>query len=157
MADFPLATVHVSLQEYENFKNEGTNWRYLPQQLNHNPIIKTYSKTTADWFGFEARKIEADFGTDILLIPLFGHTLGYCGIAIKQEANWLFFVGDAYYLQVELTDTTHPINELVALRAEDNEKRIDSLNKIRKLIKQNKNINMFCYHDMEEFIRFTST
>lgn len=155
LADFPSATVHVSEEEYEGFRNTDTVvQRYLPQQLNHNPVIKTYSKTTDNWFGFEARRIEANFGTEIFLIPLSGHTLGHCGIAIKQENSWLFFVGDAYYLRIELTDTIHPINELVAMRAENNEKRIESLNRLRKLINEHPNIQMFCYHDIEEFNGF---
>lgn len=157
LADFPLATVHVSLEEYKSFRNEGSKWRYLPQQLNHNPIIKTYDKTTDNWFGFEARKIEADLGIDIFLIPLFGHTLGHCGIAIKQETNWLFFVGDAYYLRIELTDAKHPIKEMVALRAEDNEQRISSLYKIHKLLNESNSIDAFCSHDIKEFNRFTSS
>ena len=149
LADFPAAVVHVGEEEFQNFKSG--NPRYLPKQLEHNPIIKTYGKGTDDWYGFEARKIHSELETEIYLIPLFGHTLGHCGIAIKQNKNWLFYIGDAYYLNIELTDPTHPVNDLAKMRADSNELRIQTLNKIRKLINEEPNIIMFGYHDMQEF------
>jgi hypothetical protein len=29
------------------------------------------------------------------LVPLFGHTRGHCGVAIRNGSGWLFHVGDA--------------------------------------------------------------
>lgn len=63
-------------------------------------------------------------------------------------------VCDAYYLRLELADTTHPGNELVTPRADNNEQRINTLNKIRKLINENNNIEMFCYDDIKSSIIF---
>lgn len=156
IADFPKATIHVSLEEYMSFKN-GNSYRYLPQQLSHQPIIKTYTKTNETWFGLEARKVEINFETEIYLVPLFGHTLGHCGVAIKQETHWLFYIGDAYYLRIELTDSAHPINEMVKVRAEDNDLRLASLNKIKNLMAANTNIEVFSCHDIDEFKHFSNT
>lgn len=36
------------------------------------------------------------------MIPLLGHTAGHCGIAIKQQNQWVLFCGDAYYSHLEL-------------------------------------------------------
>ncbi|HTH29944.1 MAG TPA: MBL fold metallo-hydrolase [Lacibacter sp.] len=149
LADFPKATVHMSAEELDNF--HAGNPRYLKLPLAHHPTIQTYAKSGVDWFGFEARRITAGFETAIFLIPLFGHTLGHCGIALKKDDKWLFYVGDAYYLRTELTNEQHPVNELAKMRADNNDLRIASLNNIRRLVKEHPEIEMFGYHDIEEF------
>ena len=147
LADFPNAVVHVGLEEYESY-NSG-NPRYLKTPLVHNPTIKTYGKSGLNWFGFEARKVETE--TEIFLIPLFGHTLGQCGVAVKTESGWLFYIGDAYYMRIELTDSNHPVNQLAQMRAEDNNLRLSNLDEIKKLISNHPEIKVFGYHDIEEF------
>lgn len=154
LADFPKATVHVSVEELDNFNSN--NQRYLKLPLAHNPTLKTYAKSDLNWFGFEARKIIADLETEIFLIPLFGHTLGQCGVALKIDNKWLFYVADAYYMRVELTDEQHPVNELAKIRADDNNLRVATLDKIHKLINDHPEIDIFGYHDIEEFKRYTN-
>jgi glyoxylase-like metal-dependent hydrolase (beta-lactamase superfamily II) len=149
LADFPQATVHVGIEEFENY--HAGNARYLKTPLSHNPKIQTYPKSDFTWFGFEARRVVIDTGTEIYLIPLFGHTLGHCGVALKIDNKWLFYIADAYYMRVELTDSTHPVNELAKMRADDNDLRIETLNKIRKLVNEHPEIQVFGYHDIEEF------
>ena len=149
LADFPNATVHVGIEEFESY-NSG-NPRYLRTPLSHNPTIKTYKKTDFNWFGFEARKISLNIETELFLVPLFGHTLGHCGIALKTDRKWIFYIADAYYMRVELNDKSHPVNELAKMRAEDNDLRVNSLDKIRKLITEHPEIEVFGYHDIEEF------
>ncbi len=149
LADFPKATVHLSAEELDNFNSD--NPRYLKLPLAHNPTIKTYAKSDLEWFGFEARKIFVDIETEIFLIPLFGHTLGHCGVALKAEDKWLFYVGDAYYMKIELIDEQHPVNDLAKFRADDNDLRIATVDKIRKLLKEHPEIEIFGYHDIEEF------
>jgi glyoxylase-like metal-dependent hydrolase (beta-lactamase superfamily II) len=149
LADFPNAIVHVGAEELENFGSG--NWRYLQHQLSHQPNIKTYAKSDTEWFGFEARKVHTVTNAEIYLVPLFGHTLGHCGVAIKAEERWLFYIGDAYYMKVELTDPTHPVNELATIRADDNELRKQTLNSIQKFIATHPDIEVFSYHDIAEF------
>ncbi|MCV9931926.1 MBL fold metallo-hydrolase [Flavobacterium sp. LS1R47] len=149
LADFPNATVHVGIEEYESY-NSG-NPRYLKAPLSHNPTIKTYNKSDYNWFGFEARKVATNAETEIFLIPLFGHTLGHCGVALKKEGKWIFYIADAYYMRIELNDNKHPVNQLARMRAEDNELRLNSLDKIRTLINEHPEIEIFGYHDIEEF------
>ena len=155
IADFPTATVHVGAEEFDNY-NAG-NARYLRTPLLHQPVIKAYESSGFKWFGFEARKISINIETEIFLIPLFGHTLGHCGIALKINDKWLFYVADAYYMRVELTDSNHPVNELAKVRADDNNLRMASLDKIRKLIYEHPEIEVFSYHDMEEYRNFKTT
>lgn len=154
LADFPQAKVHVSTEEYENFKNG--NPRYLPHQLAHQPLIITYPETAHTWFGFEARKLAIDLDQAMYLIPLFGHTLGHCGVAIQQANRWLFYVGDAYYLKVELTEDNPPVNALAKLRADDDNLRVETLNKIKQCALNNPAIEIFGYHDLTEFLAFIS-
>jgi hypothetical protein len=48
-------------------------------------------------------------------------------------------------------DSTHPVNELAKMRADDDNLRIETLNKIHKLINEYPEIEIFGYHDIEEF------
>ncbi len=152
LPDFPKATVHVGYEEYENYLSG--NPRYLKTPLLHEPVIKSYAKSNDQWFGFEARKVYTSLHTEILLIPLFGHTLGHCGVAIKHSDSWIFYAADAYYLRDELDNSDHPINQLAEARADDNEMRIATLDRIRKLISSHPEIRFFGYHDIDEFKLF---
>ncbi len=150
LADFPDMKIHIAKEEYESFKSG--NERYLPQQLAHNPEIKLYEKSNSKWFGLPARKVDLDFETEIYLIPLFGHTLGHCGVTFKKNEKWIFYVGDAYYLRDEISDLNHPVDELARIRAVDDEMRKESLEKIREIVKKHGNeIEYFGYHDPTEF------
>ncbi len=150
LVDFLNSKVHASSEELQNFKSG--NPRYLPIQMAHDPEIISYGIASETWFGLEARKINIDFAADIFLIPLFGHTLGHCGIAIKQTNKWVLHVGDAYYLKAETETNDHPVTQLATMRADDNKLRIESLNKIKELIKEHKDeIEIFGYHDSTEF------
>jgi glyoxylase-like metal-dependent hydrolase (beta-lactamase superfamily II) len=150
LADFSQATVHVGIEEFENYQSKNT--RYLTMPLSHNPKIQTYSTTDFNWFGFEARKVNIDLKTEIYLIPLFGHTLGHCGVALKIDNRWLFYIADAYYMRIELTDSTHPVNQLAKVRADNDDLRIETLDKIRNLVNEHPDIQVFGYHDIGEFI-----
>lgn len=153
LPDFPKATVHMGREEYKNFLSG--NARYLKTPLEYNPAIRTYGNSKQQWFGFEARKVDISLDTEIYFIPLFGHTLGHCGVALKVDGQWIFYVADAYYLREELNDPEHPVNALAEARADDNELRIASLNKIRDLISLHPEIKIFGYHDINEFNSFT--
>jgi glyoxylase-like metal-dependent hydrolase (beta-lactamase superfamily II) len=148
LADFPQATVHVGIEEFENYQNG--NVRYLTTPLSHNPKIKTYQKSDFEWFGFEARKVNIDLKTEIYLIPLLGHTLGHCGVTLQIDNKWLFYIADAYYMRIELTDSTHPVNQLAKMRADNDNLRIETLDKIRNLTSEYPDIQVFGYHDIGE-------
>ncbi len=152
LPDFPGAVVHVAAEELQNFKSG--NVRYLRPALEHGPTIKTYGSSVSEWFGFEARRVDANTETEILLIPLFGHSRGHCGVALRIDAQWIFYVGDAYYLRIELDNETHPVTQLARANADDNDMRIASLGKIRQLAKDHPEIQFFGYHDIDEFRQF---
>ncbi|WP_028786080.1 MBL fold metallo-hydrolase [Terrimonas ferruginea] len=148
LADFSGMTIHVGAEELANF-NSG-NQRYLPHQLSHNPEIIAYKAGDEKWMGLEAREVKLGFSSRVYLVPLFGHTRGHCGVAIEQGDRWVLYVGDAYYLRGELEDPEHPVTALAIARADDNEQRLASLDKIRKLIKEHPEVEVFGYHDRSE-------
>jgi glyoxylase-like metal-dependent hydrolase (beta-lactamase superfamily II) len=152
LADFPNATVHLSTEEWDAFANG--NPRYLQLPLAHSPRIRTYTTSDNRWFGFEARRLELSLDCEIYLIPLFGHTLGHCGVALQVDGQWLFYVADAYYMKVELSGQQHPVQELAQIRADNNEWRLQSLEQIRKLTIEHPEIALYSYHDIDEFRQF---
>ncbi len=131
LSDFPDAQVHVALEEKQSV--EGANPRYTPNQFSHGPQWKAYQENDADFFGSPARSIDAVPDVDIRLVPLFGHTAGHCGVALRDGDAWLLHVGDAYYLRAELTEESHPVGQLAAAAAVNNDLRLASLNKLRQL------------------------
>lgn len=94
--DFPHARVHVHRREYEAFRGprrRWTDWGYVPRHLAHQPELELYDSTGETWFDFAA--IRLPFEPEMWLVPLFGHTRGHCGVAVRTELGWLFHVGDA--------------------------------------------------------------
>jgi len=97
LADFPHAKVHVHRREYEAF-TEGkirrfTEYAYIPQYTVHQPEFVLYEKVDSKWYGFDA--IRLPFAPEMYFIPLFGHSRGLCGLAIKTSTGWFFHASDA--------------------------------------------------------------
>ncbi|MGL4513171.1 MAG: MBL fold metallo-hydrolase [Lacipirellulaceae bacterium] len=150
LADFPHAVVHTSEEELA-FVDKGGS-RYLPAHFAHRPLWRTYSSSRETWFGLEARPIDVGFDSDVLLVPLFGHTLGHCGVAVRQGERWLLHVGDAYYLRAELESDDHPVSALAAQRADDDAQRRASLAQLRRLVHDfSGEVALVGYHDFTEF------
>jgi glyoxylase-like metal-dependent hydrolase (beta-lactamase superfamily II) len=149
LADFPDAHVYVA-QEELNHVSSG-HWRYVTRQFEHDPRWQGLGSSTQTWFGLEARSVALGFSSEVLLIPLFGHTLGHCGVAVQQGDRWLLHVGDAYYLRAELTEDDHPVSAMAAQRADDDPLRKASLAELRRLFHEHGDqIEMFGYHDIGE-------
>lgn len=149
LADFPDAIVHVSAEEMQNL--DSGQARYVATHFQHHPKWKRYGPSEKKWFGLEARSVEINKSIDISLVPLFGHTLGHCGVAIATKSGWLLHAGDAYYLRDELTDENHPVSSLAALRADDDVLRIKTLGELRCIFESYPDeIEMMGYHDINE-------
>jgi glyoxylase-like metal-dependent hydrolase (beta-lactamase superfamily II) len=149
LADFPAAEIHVSVEEQTQIL--GGHGRYVAAQFAHGPRWKTHGRSSHEWFGLEARPLPLGFSTAVLLVPLFGHTHGHCGVAIQQADRWLLHIGDAYYLRAELTTDEHPVSQLAAARADDDAKRRASLEQLRRLARDHGHeIELLGYHDLSE-------
>lgn len=149
LADFPGAQVHVAEEEHAHIGSG--HGRYVANHFAHGPNWKTYGPKERTWFGMEARPVDIGFSSEVLLIPLFGHTLGHCGVAIQQKEKWLLHVGDAYYLRDELTVEEHPVSGLAKLHADDDFKRRESLRSLRRIAHEHSHeVEMVGYHDLSE-------
>lgn len=149
LADFPDARVHVALEEKQNL--DAGNPRYRPQQFSHGPNWQVYATDDAEVLGLPARQIQLAADCDLWLVPLFGHTNGHCGVAIRDHDSWVLHVGDAYYLRAELTNDQHPVSELARLRADNDELRRQSLDQLRRLTaRTDVKLTHFGYHDFTE-------
>ena len=152
LADFPHATVHLSAEEHASVASG--HHRYLPLQFAHGPKWKTYAPSARKWFGLEARPLDLDLGSEVLLIPLFGHTLGHCGVAVRQGDRWAFHVGDTYYRKVEATTDDNPISPLTSRWADDDALRRASLEAVKRLARDHGDeVEMFSTHEITEFPR----
>ncbi len=149
LADFPKAQVHISKEEWESIA--AGHGRYVAAQFAYSPAWKTYGPTVRSWFGLEGRPVNIGFTSEVWLIPLAGHTRGHCGVAIQQGGHWLLHVGDAYYLQAELSVENHPVSVIAAQRADDDERRRASLEQLRRLKREHGAVvTMIGYHDLTE-------
>jgi glyoxylase-like metal-dependent hydrolase (beta-lactamase superfamily II) len=149
LSDFPGAEVHVSREELDALANGS--WRYVPAQFQHGPKWRPQGPSNERWFGLKARRLDLGIETEVLLVPLFGHTLGHCGVAVRDGDRWVVHAGDAYYLRVELETDDHPVSQLAANRAEDDAARRASLQRLRRLHRDYPvEIEILGYHDTTE-------
>lgn len=154
LADFPGAAVHVSGEELESLR-EG-HARYVSRQFDHHPRWRPYAADARprDWFGLPARRLNLPLKSEVLLVPLFGHTRGHCGVAIARGERWFLHAGDAYYLRAELTETGHPVSAMAAARADNDALRLASLSHLRRLAMRHADeVEMCGYHDLTELPR----
>jgi glyoxylase-like metal-dependent hydrolase (beta-lactamase superfamily II) len=113
LPDFPHAQVHVHQREVEAVSNPRSliDLAYDRLDFLHNPLWVQYSDTDSEWLGFEA--IRLPFYPEMYLIPLFGHTRGHCGVAVKDKDGWLFDCGDALPTNAQFDLTPRWVNRLV--------------------------------------------
>jgi glyoxylase-like metal-dependent hydrolase (beta-lactamase superfamily II) len=149
ISDFPSARVHASAEE--RAAASGGDERYRPVQFERHERWVTYGPSAETWFGMEARRVDLGFSSPVLLVPLFGHTAGHCGVAVGQGERWVLHVGDAYYLRVELSDPDHPVGHVAAARAVDDRRRLESLERLRRLARDHGDaVRLLGYHDVQE-------
>ncbi len=150
LADFPNAYVHLASEELANLQDG--NKRYAAPQFAHGPQWQPYSDNDGEWLGLPARKLALGFTEDVLLIPLFGHTRGHCGVAIPQDGKWLLHAGDVYYRRTEVTQESDPLDALVARFADDDSLRRESLARVKELARSHaEDVTVFSTHDTLEY------
>ena len=115
--DFPNAKVHVHRSEYEMAvaqKVAAPKGRYITDQWKHGPDWMFYGEGGDDWFGFKGVRALGDREPEVLMIPLPGHTLGHCGIAVRTRDKWLLHAGDSYFFHGQMQ--TPPLRTPLVLR-----------------------------------------
>ncbi len=114
LPDFPHARVHLHRREHEAFFGPPRRWTdlgYVRRCVAHQPDFVLYDDTGEEWCNFPA--IRLPFQPETWLVPLFGHTRGLCGVAIRLAHGWLFHVSDAG--PVDLAEDVPPFLEKLVL------------------------------------------
>lgn len=154
LPDFPDADVHVlgreldaalhpRLRERERYAQ--AHWAHGPKWVRHEP-------EGDEWLGFESVRVVPGADDELLLVPLYGHTRGHCGVAVKRaDGRWLLHCGDAFFNRGEVET---PANCPPALRAYanigsvENAVRKQNTERLRELAgRSSGQVELFCAHD----------
>jgi glyoxylase-like metal-dependent hydrolase (beta-lactamase superfamily II) len=154
LSDFPHAKVHVTLQEHEAaMLADGirARRRYRERQWAHWPDFELYLTRGVHWHGLEA--IDLRGVPDTLLVPLFGHTQGHAGVAVRDGEQWWLHAGDAYFHRAELEGGRPPVvlGLMERFNESDRTARLASLDGVRRVARQG--VRVFSAHDPVEFQR----
>ena len=128
--------------------------RYLPVHWKHNPKWVRHDGEGDEWFGFGGVRILPDLGSEVLLIPLAGHSLGHSGVAIKTGEGWLLHCGDAYFHHDEIaTPPSCPpgLRFFQNLNNADRHQRLSNQERLRELVtRHGEEVQLICSHDPHE-------
>lgn len=160
LADFPDALVHVHATELDAAQRRDgfrAKRRYRPNMLfEHNPTWRTYVHGGESWMGFDAVRGLDGLGQDILMVPLFGHTHGHCGIAVDTGDGWLLACGDAYFDAREIKLPVRKCGPGPAffqlLVTTERDKRRYNQDRLRALHAEKPEIDIFCGHNPFEYL-----
>jgi glyoxylase-like metal-dependent hydrolase (beta-lactamase superfamily II) len=154
LADFPHAQVHVHAAEWRQCSERRTfrdRHRYLPAMWAHGIRLETYSANGEPWFGFEAVRELRGLPPEILMVPLFGHTLGHCGVAIDSTRGWLLHAGDAYFDPREVKGLRRRCEMQVglfqALVQTSRALRLHNQARLREFTAEHPEVEVFCAHN----------
>ncbi len=160
LPDFPEAEVHVLSAELDAALRPalsdrlryigGAHWRHEPRWVRH-------AGGGEEWFGFEGIRILPGIDTEVLLIPLIGHSRGHTGVAVRDGDGWLLHCGDAYFDRRELADppSCPPMLALFQnLTASDNRARRANQERLRELhARHGTEVRLLSSHDPHELDR----
>jgi glyoxylase-like metal-dependent hydrolase (beta-lactamase superfamily II) len=160
IADFPAATVHVHAREQAAAlarQGPAAERRYRPSHLTGADRFRVYEDGGEPWFGFDGARSLDDRNPDVLLIPLFGHTDGHCGVAVRSQSRWLLHAGDAYFHHGQLAHEPHaPLALRLFQRRADTDRRLRRRNqaRLRELaLRHPHEVSVFSAHDPVELDR----
>ncbi len=165
LAEFPDAKVHILGPELESALNPANfreRARYRKCHFSHGPNWVAHEKISSKpWFGFDCmREIEPAL-SDFALIPLDGHTIGHCGVAIKTDNGWFLHAGDTYHHEREIRSNPsapigihlfHLVSHLDGKKAGRTSKRLR-----QEIHSHQDEITVFCSHDPDEYERLSGT
>lgn len=163
LSDFPDATVHIFHKEHDaalHPANINERSRYVQAQWAHGPRWDVLRVSGERWMGFDSVRAVGDVGTDVLLVPLLGHTRGHCGVAVRTAAGWLLHAGDAYFTFAEMQTPPKPpaaLELFQRLVAADGPERLANQARLRDLATTHSaEVQVFCAHCPTELGRLTA-
>lgn len=164
ISDFPHATIHAhdtevrASQAPHSFREKQ---RYIQRQFRHQPRWQnvTAAQFELDWFGFAGARLLPHIKTEIVMIPLMGHTRGHMGFAINTGDRWLLHVGDLVMNSsfIRKPQFKNPLIALVEnLLAEDNAIRLHNVNRVKTLYHGHDRVEVICSHDINDLHRMNA-
>ena len=159
LSDFPAAAVHLHEVEYIAATQLATRHekaRYRPAQWAHGPRWKPHARGGDRWMGFDSVRPLAGTTDDVLLVPLFGHSRGHSGVAVKTAGGWLLHAGDAYFAHDEIhrarPSCPPALARFQSLVAFDDTARRNNQERLRELAaRSDSGVTILCSHDPSEF------
>lgn len=166
--DFPWAEVHLTTAEVKHATAQATildRMRFRPAQWATRENWRTYGGGNGDrWFGFECVRDLHELPSDILLVPLVGHTLGHAGVAVRRDrreggTDWLLMAGDAYFYHEEMEDPprcTPGLRFYQTMMEKDRKARLANQSRLRALKhRHGDEVVVSSGHDVVEFERLS--
>ena len=159
IGDFPWATVHLHARELAAARARASfleRHRYLESQFAAHASWQEYSDEGDDWHGMRGIRLLDGLGDSIALVPLFGHTRGHTGVAVKKGERWLLHAGDAYFHRRELESASGApavlrwFQRVVEI---DGPARRGNQDRLRELAGGGAPVDIFCAHDPVELER----
>lgn len=156
LADFPNARAHVMMAEQEAAvlrSGSMEKLRYRPAHVESWSRWSLYVARGEPWNGFPVVRDLQGLPPDFLLVPLFGHTRGHCGVAVRSDSGWLLHAGDAYFHRDELAGRTAPpgLGLFERLDDVDHDARVANQARLAAAARDPQAaIRVFCSHDPVE-------
>ncbi len=161
IADFPQAEIHISAVEHRTLSapplRERARYAIAGHDWAHGPRWVTHDAGGDDWFGFRGVRLLPGEATEVVMIPLPGHTLGHAGVAVRNGAGWLLHAGDAFFHRDQLATPPRCPPGLAVFQAAiaaDRRRRLENLARLRKLAtRESEAVTVLCSHDAGTFDR----
>jgi glyoxylase-like metal-dependent hydrolase (beta-lactamase superfamily II) len=159
LPDFPDAKVHVHSTELDAALRPSLKdrLRYVEPHWRHGPRWVRHEAGGDDWQGFESVRILPGLDAEIVLVPLFGHSRGHTGVALRDDDGWLLHCGDAYFNHGEVETPSHcppALSLFQNLNAADNGARKRNRERLRELAaREGESLTLICSHDPHELER----
>lgn len=160
IVDFPEARVHAFTDELQAALAPRTlheRSRYVRDYWAHGPQWERHGLGGETWQGFSSVRALSSRETEVLLVPVIGHTRGHCAVAVRDGDDWLVHAGDAYFHHGEMEMPPHCPPALAAFQrlvAHDNASRLRNQERLRELALHNDgNVHLFSAHDPVELSR----
>ncbi len=159
IADFPKAKVHVMSAELDAAMHPNSaleKLRYREVQWAHHPKWVRHAISGGErWFGFESVKALSAKETEVLLVPVNGHTRGHAAVAVRTQGKWLLHAGDAYFFHGEMESPRRcpaGFRAFQSVIAADDQQRRHNQRRLRQCAKEHADsVDLFCAHDTLEF------
>jgi glyoxylase-like metal-dependent hydrolase (beta-lactamase superfamily II) len=157
LSDFPRAKVHVHEVELAaalSRVSRNERQRYRPKQWAHGPDWAQLPVGGERWNGFDGVNRLPGVAPEILLVPLYGHTRGHCGVAVRAPEGWLLHSGDAYFNHGEVAPLPHchaGLRLFQWLIQIEGKLRLANQARLRELANDaTAKVRVFCSHDSVE-------